>query len=74
MHHARKMLSDPYAEEEMKRLLTKYYGGSINKVQFVNYSPEAIIQTFAQRAAGGIGKDHLDEFSNFIKFQGSERK
>lgn len=68
---AKKMLNDSYAEEEMKRLLTEYYGGSINKVEFINYHPETIVQSF-HSPSGSIGKDHLNEFQQFIDYSQSK--
>ena len=58
---AKKMLNDPYAEQEMKRLLTEYYGGPIKKVEFINYDLERIVQSF-HSPSGHLGKDHLNEF------------
>ena len=68
---AKKMLNDSYAEEEMKRLLTEYYGGSINKVEFINYHPDSIVASF-HSPSGNIGKDHLNEFQQFIDYSQSK--
>jgi hypothetical protein len=41
---AKEMLNDTYAEFEMKKLLIKYYGGEINKIEYINYNPERIVE------------------------------
>ena len=61
------MLVDSYAEQEMKRLLTEYYGGAIEGVEFINYDPEKIAQRF-HAPSGPLGKDHLNEFQQFIDY------
>lgn len=58
---AKEMLNDTYAENEMKKLLTKYYGGNIDKIEYINYSVGKIVDSF-HSVSGTLGKDHLDEF------------
>jgi hypothetical protein len=62
------MLSDEYAQETLKKLLTQYYGGSIKKMEFVNYNPDKLVLKFHQLGEAMVGKDHLDEFQSFIKY------
>lgn len=61
------MLSDTTAEQEMERLLAKYYGGSMQKVEFINYDAERIVRSF-HSPTGHLGKDHLSEFQQFIDY------
>jgi hypothetical protein len=37
------MLNDPYAELEIKKILSKKYEGQIKKLEIVNFNPEKIV-------------------------------
>jgi len=57
----------------MKKLLTKYYGGEINKIEYINWDPKRIVSNF-HSVSGNLGKDHLDEFQSFIQYDmGTQR-
>jgi hypothetical protein len=58
---AAEILNDTHAENELKKLLTKYYGGGINKLEYINYHVGKIVDSF-HSVSGTVGKDHLDEF------------
>lgn len=68
---AKRMLSDTTAEQEMERLLVKYYGGAMQKVEFINYDAERIVRSF-HSPSGHLGKDHLNEFQQFIDYNQSK--
>lgn len=65
---AKAILNDTYAEDELKKLLTKYYGGKINKIEYINYHVGVIVDSF-HSISGTVGKDHLDEFQSFIQYE-----
>ena len=56
----------------MQKLLTQYYGGSINKFEFVNYAPDKIVQTFHNQN-DHLVKNHLDEFQSFIDYNNTSK-
>ena len=58
---AKRMLNDTTAEEEMAKLLKEYYGGSMQRVEFINYDTERIVSNF-HSPSGSLAKDHLNEF------------
>jgi len=51
----------------MKRLLTEYYEGSIKRLEFINFNVDLILNSF-HSPSGQLGKDHLDEFQQFIDY------
>lgn len=68
---AKRMLSNATAEQEMEKLLVKYFGGSIQRVEFINYDAERIVRSF-HSPSGSLGKDHLNEFQQFIDYSQSK--
>ena len=56
------MLRDTYAEDEVIRLIEKYYGGSVTHSEFINYNPARIIKNFFFGSQKDVGKDHINEF------------
>lgn len=65
------LLSDPYAANEMTRLLTQYYG-AVGKVKYINFDPEGLAAPFFHNQTT-IHHDHIDEFQQFIDYKISER-
>lgn len=59
---AKDMLTDRYAENEMKRLLLKKFGGSITKLSFIGYRPDPIISRFHNTLEDNVQIDHMGEF------------
>ena len=44
-----RMLTSPYAEDEVSRLLEDYYQGKVEKFLYLNYDPNYIVDTFRKR-------------------------
>jgi hypothetical protein len=68
---AKQMLVDTHAEKELKRLLEEYYEGKVTKLEFINYNPERIVQSF-HAPNGKLSQDYLNEFNNFIQYGGKQ--
>ena len=43
---AKKMLTDTTAEAELQKWLKEYFGGSVERVELINYDPERLVDSF----------------------------
>ena len=63
------MLESRLAEQEMQSLIEKYYGGRVQRLEFINWDPDRIVRQF-HSPAGELSQDHLNEFQQIIDYGG----
>ena len=62
------MLSDQFAEQELKRILKLNFQEDVGKIELLGYDPQKMLQAFNSFTEKNLGRDHLNEFQNFIDY------